>query len=426
MYLTQYILIFLFLFSCAFYFFSNETVRRRRKRPAKPCPEATTEQDRPVAEIVHEDNHTVELSRKEEADVKPRRGSGSKHGKKNNKRLLFLKRLKIYKRTRKNLSNYRANKNNEFAQLLFVFLIIVAVTRPSTMADYSAYVESFIGTHGERFELSFQIIKFIVGLTGFPVFFGFLAYACLSISIRTHYITKFSPSLWGSIIIYLSYIFIVQDMIAIRAAVASSLLLPIIAYGSEDKKKIQVLLFIVACFFHYSAAIFALVFLVSYEKRYRLLYVVILLIGYLLAIRGLSLTFLLQLIPIPAISTLLNLYISSSSPANIFNLVQLGHIFVCLAMWVFIPKMQRCYPISLVFLKVYTIGLVLLPLFNDLISVAFRFSELFLSVEVLLIPMAAKSILKNRIIQRAAVIVYALIIFYFSITNPQYWNPNIL
>jgi len=293
------------------------------------------------------------------------------------------------------------------------------------MADYDAYEYGLKGYGGERMEPAFHIIRAIAKFLGSPVMLGFTFYALLSVTNRYVHIKKETPNLMASMLVYMSYIFVVQDMIAIRAAVASSILLIAVNYRfNKDWLKLFITIAI-ACMFHYTAAIFLVLLVTSENKPRKIFYLAILLGSYVLNLVGITLTKYIGLIGIAAITNLLSMY-DYVAEANIFNLVQIGHILICIVFWIFSDRLVSLNPKSLIYLKLYTIALCFVPLLSDMLVIAYRLSEMLLSVEVILLPIGFYAIFKKTILKKGVILAYSLIIFYFTMTNLQYWNPSVL
>lgn len=306
---------------------------------------------------------------------------------------------------------------------IIVFVFILVVTRPDTMADYKSYIEDFkYSQYSLNSEPAFNGIKFLVQSVG-SFYIGFVSYAFISLGIRFKYIKRYPELSLFCLLVFISNFLVLQDMIAIRSAVASALLLFLVD-AKNDKRYIKCLLIIlVAICFHYSAFLFFIIFFLNSHKPHRFLFLCLIPISYIITLAGftfgasLGIIFDLNILPFA-------LHSYSDQELNIFNLIQVAHIIICLYAWWKINIISHKYPNVLLFLKLYTIAICLLPLFSDFISVGIRISELLLSVEIILIPMIISGTIKNRNLQIISVILYSSVIFYFTINNLQYWNAE--
>ena len=319
---------------------------------------------------------------------------------------------------RKNVVNQIPSKYYFIISLAFILL---AIFRPDTMADYPDYKFFFESSVDSRFEPGFLLIRSIARYFSNPLLVGFAICALLSIPLRLFSIHKFSSWPLGSILVYITFVLVYHDMITIRAAISSSLL-PFVLYSKISRNyKLFILSILAAILFHQSAFIFIVFLLISEKNPHRYLYVGILALSYILALYGIRFGYLIGYISADSVSSLF-LENYQSNTANIFNLVQMGHILICISGWYIIRNFES-NPLELLMLKCYTIGLCLVALLSDYLVIAYRFSQLLTVVEILLVPFIFKSLFKNETIAKSVLLVYSIIVFYFSITSIEYWSP---
>ncbi len=318
----------------------------------------------------------------------------------------------------------KSKKLNRSLFIAFYFaLLLIVIFRSHDMADYDQYVDAFEGDGGIRFEPGFHLVKLIASLLGAPAFWGIAVFGFLSVSGRFLYLRQYKGYVWGMLLVYISNVLITQDMIAIRAAVASSLILFAIDFKFRgDWKKILIFLFC-AVLFHYSAFAFIVLFIIDPHKHYRWLYILALIISHVLAYYNFNLNQYIGLFTsVNSIDVLYSMY-ENSNELNVFNLLQIGHVLVCCFLWIFIDRINKHDARALLFLKLYTIGLCTVPLLAGMIAIALRLSELFLTIEIMLIPIGFYAVFKSKVISRVAVLMFCAVIFYFTITNINYWAP---
>lgn len=327
--------------------------------------------------------------------------------------VLFLRRCKFQ------------TVDKRFFVAIMVIMILTVVFRNSTIADYDNYYNSVVFMlGGDRFEPTYHIIRYISNLTFFPWEFFCLAYASVSVVLRMKYIRNESSLIWGSMLVYISNIFITQDMIAIRASAASAILLYSLKYNMEDNKKYMLLTISLAAMFHYSALLFLFLLFIDGEKKYRLFYVLLLLGSYILAITGLTFGSCLSYLNNDYLTNnyVQNIHVQS---LNIFNLVQMGHVLICLLAWLFLDVIIKKDNTILLYLKVYTIGLALAVLFSDFLSVALRMSELMLSIDVIFIPIVFSSLFNNILFKKLSILSYCMVVLIVNLTSANYWLGNV-
>ena len=306
-----------------------------------------------------------------------------------------------------------------FLIFAWIVLSLVAALRPESMADRSGYYDFWRNLGSDRIEQGFVLLKNLVQYftDNFNVFL--FCSAALSIGIKIFAICKFTSLIWGSLLIYISNIFILHDMIQMRCAIASGLLL--FAVYSLEKKKIVFffIISIIAYLFHYSSlAIFPLLFIdrVRYQK---VLYIALIGLSYLFA-GALPIELLISYIPIDGIH---NLWIAYSNTVgeevNIFNSVQITRVILCILFIINLEKISVYNHGVILLTKIYAISLSLFVLLSSVPVLAFRISELYQVVEIILIPMIVYAFKGNVFVKRLIVVCVGLC---FLLMNIFYWE----
>ena len=310
----------------------------------------------------------------------------------------------------------------------YLILILIVTFRSPTMADYEQYEEAFASKGELRFEPAFFVVRVIVASLGNYIY-GFLFFGIISIWVKYYVISKYRDLFWAATLVYLSNVLIVQDMVAIRAGVAGSLLLVAAFYRVEEHKKKMLLFVLIAIMFHYTAAIFLVMYFMSSEKPYRKWYLGVIAISYLMAMNRIYLTQFLGFLPfIGQDIALFDKYVSEMdyqlTPMNIFNLLQMGHLLICVTFWLFINKISSHYRSALILLKIYTLGVSAVCWFAQSFVMAIRLSEIFFVVEILLIPMGFSAMFKKTFHYKLILVVYAAVILIIRMTDYMYWDQT--
>lgn len=278
--------------------------------------------------------------------------------------------------------------------IYWILLIIIVTFRPDTLPDYENYMYSFY-YENERYEPLFRIIYlFFQSITSSHLFL-FFTVALFTVSFKILAIQKMSVLPVLSIPVWISYILLFQDMIAIRAALAASIGLWIIYFKCNDKLGWTIICIVAAVLSHYSALILIVIPFLSVTKNRKWLYLSVLLITAIIAATGFSFTNLLSFTGVEEYDKLMNSYMykDSTSPFKPQQLLRLG---ICVSAWIFIDRINiNKYVILL--LKTYTIGCVVFFLFWGIAGVAIRLSELFIVTEILVIPLLALILGKGNI-----------------------------
>lgn len=162
----------------------------------------------------------------------------------------------------KGIKNYGYNVHIFNILILLYFIIFVTFRDGNLLPDYSEYIDMFYNPEVRAVEQSFIIISDLSKTFSFGLIGMFFIYAFISISIRYYAIYKHSPFFLFSLCIWISSFLILHDMIQIRGAVSSALMLIIIPLLYEKKYIKSFILTILAFCFHRSAlCLFAIFFL---------------------------------------------------------------------------------------------------------------------------------------------------------------------
>lgn len=282
-------------------------------------------------------------------------------------------------------------KRHKNIWLYVVILSLVAAFRPDTMPDYENYHDFFVYQSSERMEVGFTYyVEFFKSIISSPIFLFWIV-ALLSIGLKITAINALSPFFWGSILVFISRFFVLHDMIQIRAAVASGLVLWSTKYLYNRDFKRFVLVVALAALFHTSALAIIPFWFLSPKHINTKLYFLLLPLAYVLALSGVTLGHFVELIPIERVQQGWKMYQLAmedgvGTTINIFNTSQLFRCaFAVILIWG-IKRLSIYVPQTIIWLKIYVAALVVLILFSDVPVLAFRLNELLQVVEILLIP----------------------------------------
>ena len=152
--------------------------------------------------------------------------------------------------------------------LLGIVMVLIAGLRAvGSTPDTDAYENMFYGKGNtlleEATEPSFTFITSILQSLSLGINALFTTYALISIAIHLPVLWKIARLPLLTLTIYISYYYMMHEMVQIRAGVAAGLFLWAIYYYVEQKKKIALGCILVGIFFHYSAAAGLVLFLLS-------------------------------------------------------------------------------------------------------------------------------------------------------------------
>ena len=313
------------------------------------------------------------------------------------------------------------SKESSHKYIYFAFcllLIFLAGLRPQGFdPDYEQYLKVFYnGSKKSRIEPTFFLITNLVkSLFNHPIFL-FLIYSIIGVSLKFIGFKQLTKYYLFSAFLYLCNYFLLHEMTQIRVGVASGLLLLCIKplYNRDLKKFL--LFIILAISFHYSALILVPLWFMNVKKINKKIYISIIPVMYLLVLSGVTITFLIEQIPIDQVQFLFKMYqfqmkSGKGGALNIFNVLQLIRCCMAIFMIFNISLIAKNNKYSFLLIKIYVISLLSLPLFSDVPVIGFRISELMGVVEVILIPLLISVFVQKRIAKVYIVIVGALMLF---------------
>lgn len=298
------------------------------------------------------------------------------------------------------LSCFIIQKGNKYSTVLFILLgvslVLFAAFRDGTkLNDYDNYVDLYdnsstlIGTEPSFILISLIVKSFLYN----QVLFLFIIYAFIGVSIKLLSIKRLTEFYFFSLLIYLSNFYILQELTQIRAGVSAAIILCSIKPLYDRNWKLFFSLSAIAFLFHYSAIICFLLWFISGSSFNKKVYLSIIPISYFLFFFHIDFIGVLKLIPIQAIQSKVELYLSAvdsnfitKKDINIFNSLQILRIilfyFLMYKIDYIIIKNKYMY----ILMKIYSFAIISLVLLSSFPVIAFRVSDLLLIVEIVLIP----------------------------------------
>ena len=292
---------------------------------------------------------------------------------------------------------FKSNQTRILNGLFCLILICVVTFRNGEyLPDYDEYENAFealkYGTDYRTLEFTFGSISSIAISLGGSSLLMFAIYAFLSVGIRYYAIRKYAPFFVFSLAAWVSSFFLLHDLIQIRGAVSSALLLWIIPLIHKKKFIKAFFLWIIALLFHRSAIAFIPIFFFSRENGHWKMW--------LLALSTVILFNLLK-IDIVAWSGIAqttaglklidgDIYSLSNSSVdylpNPFAPYTFLQIVTSIMSIVNIKQIEQVFPEAKLFIKTALTGLIIYCLPLGVIST--RISELLLSSIIMLYPCA--------------------------------------
>ena len=311
----------------------------------------------------------------------------------------------------------RPKRSKTWLLLLWPVLVAIAAWRSPLMPDYENY-ELFFNFGNARFEAGFVTVTEWIKALGGGLHFFLAFFAGVSIALKFTAMEKMTKLVLGSVLVYISNIYILHDLIQMRCAVASGLMLQAI-YFSVDKKWLWFAVsFVTAFLFHYSALAFVFILFLNTEKPRRLLFAGLVVVSYVLGIMGTTFGSLVALLPFEFVQDALVMYQDNIyEEIDIFNAMQLLRVALCFFLLYFIDTISRHNRYAVLLVKIYAVSLSCLVLFSDLPVLAFRISELLLVAECLIVPMMYYAVKGPEIVRKLPVVAVSAVILVLNVTK---------
>lgn len=321
------------------------------------------------------------------------------------------------------LIKFKPHDDKVITGMIFLALFfIVAFRGPNFGADYVSYIEMY-NDKEYSIEVSFRLISSLIkNYLSDEVIFLFIIYAALGLCIKYISITRLTKLPLLSVALFCGYYCILHDLIQIRAAVASGLVLfsiPFIYYRKAIKYYSTIL---AAVLFHYSAIVMLPIYLLN-PKAFNFRSLGAILIGsfvlYFLHIDVISIF--MDFISIPYFNEKYDNYlllqnndISMFNKINIFNSLFLLRLGLLLIIVTNLKRLIKYNRYTVILTKLYLISVAMFVSLSFMPVFAFRISELLGIVEIILFPLLIY-LVQPRIIGRIGVCLYSGLCFYIQV-----------
>lgn len=312
--------------------------------------------------------------------------------------------------------NTISNVNLVLISCITFFIILI---KPYETPDYENYIGAYLYTSSDssRFEPAWKLFKEIFKSYNLEFYFIIGLYAILGIILKLSVICKASPFIWLSILIWLSHIFILQDLIQIRASVASGFLLWAIYFKCINSNFHALLCIIAGTLFHYSCVLGILILLLSKTRNYKYLYTFSLFISIFIGLIGISFA---DFIPNALLSV--NQSLEGAEKIGVFTKMNLFRCLYAFILWYFCDRIKGYNNNFLILLKIYTIGCCVMFLFSRPAIIGLRVSEFLCATEIILLPMILYIFpSKQRRYYKLIPILSAVLLFISSYTSSLYF-----
>ena len=275
-------------------------------------------------------------------------------------------------------------------------IILAGFRNGASMPDYSVYQDYYYqivdGRLSYFIEISFIIIAKISNFisNNNPTIL-FLIYACLGVGIKMVSIKMLTNLHYYSLFIYLSNYFILQEMIQIRAGVATAfILLSIIPLYHRNRTQF-IGLIILAGVFHYSTLIYIVLWFINPKKYNKVLIMTLVIAAYMIYLGGIDpIATIIGLMPFNDIYLKLLTYTNSSRSAslqvNVFGAVVLSRIMILIYFSYFSKVIVEYNKYFYLLIQIYALGIIFYIAFAKYPDIAVRSSYTLLATEIIIIP----------------------------------------
>lgn len=323
--------------------------------------------------------------------------------------------------------------NVSLRKLILIFLCTIFIVIASnrfwmSTSDTEAYLEFFeqfddfwLGVL--RFEPAFSLLTYSIKALYDSSYFYLFVIASIGVGLKFIAIRLYAPYAFLSLLLYFSKYFLLQDMIQIRAGVASAIFLLSIKHIQNRNFWLYTLYIFLASMFHFSAAFCIILYFIC-NKRLNLNVLIIVGIALLTVVKGFELNaYLIQYAS--DYFDKIQIYMESKNQGiePEVNIMSVEFFMNCSLFAVFYflrTKLIFRYPYYDIWLKSFGLSLFMSIAFSDFPVFSLRISELFGVVSILLFPLIIDSF-KERLNGYA---VYFLLIF--ALTYNFYFKQGMI
>lgn len=298
-----------------------------------------------------------------------------------------------------------------------LFLFLFAAYRPPFVdRDYSSYYYAFRdGTSSleSSFLLISNTIKLLFG--NYPSIL-FWVYALLGVGLKAFSIQKTSNFLIISLYLYFCYLFSLQELTGIRTGVATGFIFLSIHPYCKGRIVQAFICYLCACFFHVSAAVLIVLFLLKKDKLNKYFWGALIPIAYIIHVSGinfLNFDILQTLVMTDRLEGKMNSY-TQEAVLNVYNAWQLLRIFFAFYFLTVIDGLQNKNQHAIIAFKLYVISVCIVPILGNLPTFAGRLSDIFMVSDIILLPMFIY-LYTPRIMPKLVVLTYGALYFFMNV-----------
>lgn len=310
---------------------------------------------------------------------------------------------------------------------LWFFLFIVAGFRGEGVDnDHGNYLMSIRDKWGITEPSFYLIAYFCYDLLGSEKLV-FITYAFLSVSLLFIGLKRLAPYFFLSLAVYFASNYVIHDLNAIRSGVAVGFTLLSFNYWIDNKKRQTFTYLLLATFFHFSFAMFFLIYFILKDNKKNLnLFISLIPIAYLMYFININALSLLMMIPISYVQTLAIAYSEWNTDivksVNVFSVFILIKVLIVLPLIIFSKPLGARFKGFYLYLKMYILGIFFLIFLAALPGAAFRVADLLWICECLLIPMLIVIINPHWVVTILVVLLCTFLVW-INYVNSEFVRP---
>lgn len=323
------------------------------------------------------------------------------------------------------VENYKHTRTSFYGSsflfiIAFVLVLIAGFRKIGLDRDSINYSQTIIGASFNDSLLLFDKEPFfwlIVGasklLFADPVRGTFVIFAILGVSLKFYAIKKISPFPVLSVLVYICFYFILHEMGQIRVGVATAIFLIAIPDIVNKNARGFFLKTALATMFHYSSIIMVPLYFLNPKRYNQIFYILLPYIGILLSVTSIPSLHFSSVIPLlpDFIGSKINIYydllqIGEMSEINVYNMLYSSLLVIHFFIVVNINRFKD--PLIIISIKIFSWMLFLFYFFSFMPVLAFRLSEFYGVVLLLLLP-SLITIIRQKLLTSVLVVSYSLL-----------------
>jgi hypothetical protein len=290
-----------------------------------------------------------------------------------------------------------------YIALTLVLILIAGLRTGGQGSDYASYQTLYIQNLTPDEYLANPIVLFfkdpgyffLTSLLHYALGVSFeifiFVFACVFVSLKMRAIARLSNAPMYSLVIYVSFFFIMQEMVTMRAGAAAAFFLSGIPALVNRRYLTYIVIIILAMCFHYSAIILLPLVFLSNKNEHPMYYLTFLLAAVIGASLGITIDSILLFLPKNPFSASLAYSLfetqSMSFVLNIFTRLSVPNLALCIVLLINFNKLKNANYYASYIIRIFVLSQILFYCLSGFPVLAIRLSELMGIVGILAWPL---------------------------------------